>query len=101
MILGETTAMRAFKSVEGMDRLGPAYLMARERAAEKQNTLRMGLMLVFMDVLVGGKIRFWEGRSFFPSAVWMRHLSILEYRVPQNNLAVLGTILEWKVKKQS
>ncbi|MEG5056617.1 hypothetical protein QUB60_02005 [Microcoleus sp. A2-C5] len=53
MILGETTAMRAFKSVEGMDRLGPAYLMARERAAEKQNTLRMGLMLVFMDVLVG------------------------------------------------
>jgi hypothetical protein len=58
MILGETTAMRAFKSVEGMDRLGPAYLMARERAAEKQNTLRMGLMLVFMDVLVSGTIRF-------------------------------------------
>jgi len=48
MILGETTAMRAFKSVEGMDKLGPAYLMARERAAEKQNTLRMGLMLVFI-----------------------------------------------------
>jgi hypothetical protein len=53
MILGESTAMRAFKSVEGMDKLGPAYLMARERAAEKQNTLRMGLMLVLMDVLVG------------------------------------------------
>jgi len=57
MILGETTAMRAFKSVEGMDRLGPAYLMARERAAEKQNTLRMGLMLVFMDVLVGRSLK--------------------------------------------
>ncbi|WP_332973879.1 MULTISPECIES: hypothetical protein [unclassified Microcoleus] len=36
-----------------MDKLGPAYLMARERVAEKQNTLRMGLILVFMDVLVG------------------------------------------------
>jgi hypothetical protein len=56
MILGESTAMRAFKSVEGMDRLGPAYLMARERAAEKQNTLRMGLMLVFMEGVVGRSI---------------------------------------------
>jgi len=65
MILGESTAMRAFKSVEGMDRLGPAYLMARERAAEKQNTLRMGLMLVFMDVLVGCIICFWAGVGNF------------------------------------
>jgi hypothetical protein len=53
MILGESTAMRAFKSVEAIDKLGPTYLMARERAAERENTLRMGLMLVFMDVLVG------------------------------------------------
>ena len=45
--------MRALKSVEGMDKLGPAYLMARERAAERVNTLRMGLMLVFMEVVVG------------------------------------------------
>jgi hypothetical protein len=39
-------------SVEGMDKLGPAYLMAREMAAERVNTLRMGLMLLFMEVLV-------------------------------------------------
>jgi hypothetical protein len=36
-----------------MDKLGPAYLMARVSAADKVNTLRMGLMLVFMDVVVG------------------------------------------------
>ena len=48
--------MRAFKSVEGMDKVGPAYLMARETAAERVNTLRMGLMLVFMEVLVGRSI---------------------------------------------
>ncbi|MEG4531485.1 hypothetical protein QUB06_13345 [Microcoleus sp. D2_18a_D3] len=36
-----------------MDKLGPAYLMARESAAERVNTLRMGLMLVFMEMLVG------------------------------------------------
>jgi hypothetical protein len=50
-------AMRALKSVEGMDKLGPAYLMARERAAERVNTLRMGLMLVFMEVVVGSIIK--------------------------------------------
>jgi hypothetical protein len=41
-----------------MDKLGPAYLMARERAAERVNTLRMGLMLVFMDAVVGWAIGF-------------------------------------------
>jgi hypothetical protein len=41
-----------------MDKLGPAYLMATERAAERVNTLRMGLMLVFMDVVVGSAIGF-------------------------------------------
>jgi len=56
MILGEKTAMRALKSVEGMDKVGPAYLMARVRAAERENTLRMGLMLVFMDVVIGRSI---------------------------------------------
>ena len=40
-----------------MDKLGPAYLMARERAAERVNTLRMGLMLVFMEVVVDCIIR--------------------------------------------
>ncbi|MGB7709732.1 MAG: hypothetical protein WBL95_09370 [Microcoleus sp.] len=40
-----------------MDKLGPAYLMARERAAERVNTLRMGLMLVFMEVVVGSIIK--------------------------------------------
>jgi len=57
MILGVKTAIRALKSVEGMDKLGPAYLMARERAAERENTLRMGLMLVFMKGLVGRSLR--------------------------------------------
>jgi hypothetical protein len=52
MILGVNTAIMALKSVEGMDKLGPAYLMARENAAEKENTLRMGLRLVFMDVVL-------------------------------------------------
>ncbi|MEG5064190.1 hypothetical protein QUB33_11260 [Microcoleus sp. B3-A4] len=41
-----------------MDKLGPAYLMARESAAERVNTLRMGLMLVFMDVVVGWAMGF-------------------------------------------
>jgi hypothetical protein len=58
MILGVKTAIRALRSVEGMDKLGPAYLMARERAADRVNTLRMGLMLVFMDVVVGWAIGF-------------------------------------------
>jgi hypothetical protein len=58
MILGVKTAMRALRSVEGMDKLGPAYLMARERTAERVNTLRIGLMLVFMDVVVGWAIGF-------------------------------------------
>jgi hypothetical protein len=60
MILGVKTAIRALRSVEGMDKLGPAYLMARESAAERVNTLRMGLMLVFMDVVVGWAIGFSE-----------------------------------------
>ena len=47
----------ALKSVEGIDKLGPIYLMARERAAERVNTLRMGLMLLFMQVVVGCIIR--------------------------------------------
>jgi hypothetical protein len=42
--------MRALKSVEGIDKLGPTYLIARERVAERMNTLRMGLILVFMEV---------------------------------------------------
>ncbi len=58
MILGVNTAIRALKSVEAMDKLGPAYLMARERAAEKVNTFRMGLMLVFMEGVVGLAIGF-------------------------------------------
>lgn len=49
--------MRALKSVEGMDKLGPAYLMAKERVAERVNTLRMGLMLVFMEVVFDSIIR--------------------------------------------
>ena len=44
-----------------MDKLGPAYLMARESAAERVNTLRIGLMLVFMDVVVGCIICFCAG----------------------------------------
>jgi len=95
MILGVKTAMRALRSVEGMDKLGPAYLMARERAAERVNTLRMGLMLVFMDVVVGWAIGFqtiiasmscgwacsWDvrwGRSLFPGDARVRYLYILE-----------------------
>ena len=58
MILGVKTAIRALRFVEGMDKLGPAYLMARERAAERVKTLRMGLMLVFMEVVVGWAIGF-------------------------------------------
>ena len=61
MRLGEKTAIRALRSVEGMDKLGPAYLMARESAAERVNTLRMGLMLVFMEVVVGCIICFSAG----------------------------------------
>jgi len=61
MILGVKTAIRALKSVEGMDKLGPAYLMARESAADRVNTLRMGLMLVFMEVVVGCIICFSAG----------------------------------------
>ena len=45
--------MRALKLVEGMDKLGPAYLIAKESATERVNTLRMGLMLVFMELVVG------------------------------------------------
>ena len=44
-----------------MDKLGTAYLMPRERAAERVNTLRMGLMLVFLDVVVGCIICFCAG----------------------------------------
>ncbi|MEG3845578.1 hypothetical protein QT971_00785 [Microcoleus sp. herbarium19] len=40
-----------------MDKLGPAYLMARERAAEKVNTLAIGLMLLFMEAVVDCIIR--------------------------------------------
>ncbi len=55
--------MRALKSVEGMDKLGPAYLMAREKAAERVNTLRIGLMLVFMEMVVGCIISFCAGAA--------------------------------------
>jgi len=58
MILGVKTAIRALRSVEGMDKLGPAYLMVRESAADRVNTLRMGLMLVFIEVVVGWAIGF-------------------------------------------
>ena len=83
MILGVKTAIRALRSVEGMDKLGPAYLMARERVAERVNTLRMGLMLVFMEVVVGWAIRF---QTIMASMCWglagdqlgMKCLSILE-----------------------
>jgi len=95
MILGVKTAMRALRSVEGMDKLGPAYLMATESAAERVNTLRMALMLVFMDVVVGWAIGFqsiiasmscgwacsWDvrwGRSLFPGDARVRYLYILE-----------------------
>ena len=61
MILVVKTAIRALRSVEAMDKLGPAYLMVRESAAERVNTLRIGLMLVFMDVVVGCIICFWAG----------------------------------------
>jgi len=61
MILGVKTAIRALRSVEGMDKLGPAYLMATESAADRVNTLRMGLMLVFMEVVVGCIICFSAG----------------------------------------
>ena len=50
-----------------MDKLGPAYLMAKERAAERVNTLRMGLMLVFMDVVVGWAIGF---QTIIASMCW-------------------------------
>ena len=65
--LGENTAIRALRSVEGMDKLGPAYLMARESAAERVNTLRMGLMLVFMEVVVGWAIGF---QTIIASMCW-------------------------------
>ena len=81
--------------VEGMDKLGTAYLRPRESAAERVNTLRMGLMLVFMDVVVGWAIGFktiiasmccgwacsWDvrwGRSLFPGDARVRYLYILE-----------------------
>jgi hypothetical protein len=41
-----------------MDKLGLAYLMARESVADRVNTLRMGLMLVFIKVVVGWTIGF-------------------------------------------
>jgi hypothetical protein len=65
--LGENTAITALRSVEGMDKLGPAYLMARESAAERVNTLRMGLMLVFVDVVVGWAIGF---QTIIASMCW-------------------------------
>jgi len=50
-----------------MDKLGPAYLMARERAADRVNTLRMGLMLGFMEVVVGWAISF---QTIIASMCW-------------------------------
>src|SRR4028119_2408462 len=94
MILGVKTAMRALRSVEGMDKLGPAYLMARESAAERVNTLRMGLMLVLMEVVVGCIICFSAGagnigphyyaKSLPPSRVGFRKSAIATtFRAPR------------------
>jgi hypothetical protein len=52
IMLGVNMAMRAIALLEGMDKLGPPYLMIKERAAERENILRIGLMLVFMEVVV-------------------------------------------------
>ncbi|MEG5032592.1 hypothetical protein [Microcoleus sp. AT3-D2] len=49
MILGVKTAMRAIAAVEVMDRRGPRYLMARERAIEIGNTSRINPVLVFIE----------------------------------------------------
>jgi hypothetical protein len=49
MILGVKTAIRAMIAVEGMDRMGPPYLMAR-------------VLIIFMRIL--GKLQF---RGSFPS----------------------------------
>jgi hypothetical protein len=50
-----------------MDKLGAAYLMARESAADRVNTLRMGLMLVFVEVVVGWAIGF---QTIIASMCW-------------------------------
>jgi len=74
MILGVKTAIRALRSVEGMDKLGPAYLMAKEKAVEKENTLRIGLMLVFMEVVVGCIICFSAGAGNIDPHYYAKYL---------------------------
>ena len=76
MILGVKTAIRALRSVEGMDKLGPAYLIARESAAERENTLMMGLMLVFMELVVGCIICFSAGAGNIDPHYYAKSLSL-------------------------
>ncbi len=47
-MLGVNMAMSAMALLEGMDKLGPPYLMARERAAESRTNLMINAVLVFM-----------------------------------------------------
>jgi hypothetical protein len=53
MILGVKTAIRAIVAVEGMDRIGPPYLMAKERTIDIKNTFRINLVLVFIGLVFG------------------------------------------------
>jgi hypothetical protein len=46
--LGVNTAMRAIALLEGIDKLGPPYLMAREMAAERRTNLIINTMLLFI-----------------------------------------------------
>lgn len=57
MIVGVNTAMSAIALLEGMDKLGPPYLIARERAAESTTTLRINAALLFMVAIFSCIIR--------------------------------------------
>ena len=58
MMVGEKTAMRALRLVEGMDRMGPPYLMAKERAIDIKNTFTINPVLVFIESVCGCIVQF-------------------------------------------
>ena len=48
IMLGVNMAMRAIALLEGMDKVGPPYLMVKERTAESRTTLMINVVLLFI-----------------------------------------------------
>ncbi|OCQ98477.1 hypothetical protein BCD67_07905 [Oscillatoriales cyanobacterium USR001] len=82
-MLGVKTAISAIALLEGIDKLGPPYLMKIDKAAESRTTLMINPVLLFMEYRSDNKSV--KSRLTVPTRIILTLARLTQRKLTNNN----------------